>query len=151
MSIETPEQLEGLRRAGAVVAEVLRVLEAAVRPGVTTGELDALAAETMAAHGARSGPIITYRYPGAVCLSVDDEVVHGIPGSRVLHEGELIALDVALELDGYHADAATTVAVGRPTPPLSACRPRPAPPCGPASAPSGPAPRCVRSAPPASA
>ena len=112
MSIETPEQLEGLRRAGAVVAEVLRVLEAAVRPGVTTGELDGLAAETMAAHGARSGPIITYRYPGAVCLSVDDEVVHGIPGHRVLREGELITLDVALELDGYHADAATTVAVG---------------------------------------
>lgn len=60
MSIETPEQLEGLRRAGAVVAEVLRTLEAAVQPGVTT---DALDAETMAARGARSGPIITYRYP----------------------------------------------------------------------------------------
>jgi methionyl aminopeptidase len=111
VSIETPEQLEGLRRAGAVVAEVLRVLEAAVRPGVTTGELDRLAAETMAARGARSGPILTYRYPGAVCLSVDDEVVHGIPGDRALREGELITLDVALELDGYHADAATTVAV----------------------------------------
>ena len=86
MSIETPEQLEGLRRAGAVVAEVLRVLEAAVRPRVTTGELDALAAETMAAHGARSGPIITYRYPGAVCLSVDDEVVPAPPRLDVQHQ-----------------------------------------------------------------
>ena len=112
MSIETPEQLAGLRRAGAVVAEVLRTLQAAVKQDVTTGELDALAAETMAARGARSGPILTYGYPGSVCLSIDDEVVHGIPGDRVLRDGELITLDVALELDGYHADAATTVAVG---------------------------------------
>jgi methionyl aminopeptidase len=113
MSIETPEQLEGLRRAGAVVAEVLRALQGAVKQGVTTGDLDALAAETMAARGARSGPILTYGYPGSVCLSIDDEVVHGIPGERVLCDGELITLDVALELDGYHADAATTVAVGQ--------------------------------------
>jgi len=114
MSIETPEQLAGLQRAGAVVAEVLRVLAAAVAPGVTTAELDRLAAETMAARGARSGPILTYRYPGSVCLSVDDEVVHGIPSDRALRAGELITLDVALELEGYHADAATTVAVGEP-------------------------------------
>jgi methionyl aminopeptidase len=114
MSIETPKQLAGLRAAGAVVAEVLRVLEDAVAPGVTTGDLDALAADTMAARGARSGPILTYNYPGSVCLSIDDEVVHGIPGDRVLRRGELITLDVALELDGYHADAATTVAVGEP-------------------------------------
>jgi methionyl aminopeptidase len=100
MSIETPEQLAGLRRAGAVVAEVLRTLQAAVKQGVTTGELDALAAKTMAARGARSGPILTYGYPGSVCLSIDDEVVHGIPGERVLRDGELITLDVALELDG---------------------------------------------------
>jgi methionyl aminopeptidase len=66
----------------------------------------------MAAHGARSGPILTYRYPGSVCLSVDDEVVHGIPGDRALREGELLTLDVALELDGYHADAATLRDVG---------------------------------------
>jgi methionyl aminopeptidase len=66
-----------------------------------------------AEHGARSGPILTYGYPGSVCLSVDDEIVHGVPGSRRLLAGQLITLDVAAELDGYHADAAITVPVGR--------------------------------------
>jgi len=114
MSVDTPEQLEGLRRAGRVVAATIAALHDAVAPGVTTRELDDLAAETFAAAGARSGPILTYRYPGSVCLSVDDEVVHGVPGPRRLGEGQLITLDVAAELDGYHADAATTVAVGEP-------------------------------------
>ncbi|MEA2250571.1 MAG: methionyl aminopeptidase [Solirubrobacteraceae bacterium] len=116
MSVDTPEQLEGLRRAGRVVAATIAALRAAVAPGRTTAELDALAADVFAAHGARSGPILTYRYPGAVCLSVDDEVVHGVPGPRRLVEGQLVKLDVAAELDGYHADAATTVAVGEVAP-----------------------------------
>jgi methionyl aminopeptidase len=116
MSVDTPEQLAGLRRAGRVVAATIAALRAAVAPDVSTAELDALAAETFAAAGARSGPILTYRYPGSVCLSVDDEIVHGVPGARRLREGQLITLDVAAELDGYHADAATTVPVGTPTP-----------------------------------
>jgi methionyl aminopeptidase len=112
MSVDTPEQLEGLKRAGRVVAETLRSLRRAVAPGVTTGELDELAEEIFAAHGAQSGPILTYGYPGSICVSVDDEVVHGIPGRRVLQRGELVSLDVAAEVDGYHADAAVTVPVG---------------------------------------
>jgi methionyl aminopeptidase len=112
MSVDTPEQLEGLKRPGRVVAETLRSLRHAVAPGVTTGELDELAGEILAAHGARSGPILTYGYPGSICVSVDDEVVHGIPGRRVLRSGELVSLDVAAEVDGYHADAAVTVPVG---------------------------------------
>jgi methionyl aminopeptidase len=116
MSVDTPEQLEGLRRAGHVVAATIAALRAAVAPGVTTRELDELAAETFAGAGARSGPILTYRYPGSVCLSIDDEIVHGVPGPKRLREGQLISLDVAAELDGYHADAATTVAVGEPAP-----------------------------------
>jgi methionyl aminopeptidase len=116
MSVETPEQLERLRRVGRVVAATIAALREAVAPGRTTAELDAIAAETFAAHGARSGPILTYRYPGAICLSVDDEIVHGVPGPRELREGQLLSLDVAAELDGYHADAATTVAVGEPSP-----------------------------------
>ena len=113
MSIDSPDQLRGLRRAGQVVAETLRVLERAVAPGVSTAELDRLAAATFTRHGARSGPILTYDYPGAVCISVDEQVVHGVPGPRIVRAGELITLDVAAELDGYHADAARTVAVGR--------------------------------------
>jgi len=112
MSVDSPEQLEGLRRAGRLVAATLKALRSAVRPGITTGELDALAADLFAADGARSGPILTYDYPGSICVSVDHEVVHGIPGPRSLREGELVKLDVAAELDGYHADAATTVTVG---------------------------------------
>jgi methionyl aminopeptidase len=112
MSVDTPEQLEGLRRAGRVVAQTIEVVRAAVAPGVSTGELDQIAADHLAQQGARSGPILTYGYPGSICISVDDEVVHGIPGDRVLRPGELVKIDVAAELDGYHADAATTVAVG---------------------------------------
>jgi methionyl aminopeptidase len=112
MSVDSPEQLEGLKRAGSLVAATLRALRAAVVPGIATGDLDAIAAGVLAAHGGRSGPILTYGYPGSVCISVDDEVVHGIPGSRRLRAGELVTLDVAAELEGYHADAAVTVAVG---------------------------------------
>ena len=112
MSVDTPEQLEGLRRAGRVVAQTIAVVKAAVAPGISTGELDRIAADHLAQQGARSGPILTYGYPGSICISVDDQVVHGIPGERVLRSGELVTLDVAAELDGYHADAATTVAVG---------------------------------------
>jgi methionyl aminopeptidase len=112
MSVDTPEQLAGLKHAGRIVAETIRAMREAVAPGVSTRQLDAIAAEVFADAGARSGPILTYAYPGSVCISVDEEVVHGVPGDRVLREGELVSLDVAAELDGYHADAAATVAVG---------------------------------------
>jgi len=71
MSVDTPEQMKGLERAGLVVAATLRSLRRAVAPGVTTGELDALAGEIVAAHGARSGPILTYGYPASICVSVE--------------------------------------------------------------------------------
>jgi methionyl aminopeptidase len=112
MSVDTPEELEGLRRAGVLAADVLRLVRDRVAPGVSTAELDALAAERMREDGARSAPIVTYGFPGAICVSVGDEVVHGIPGPRRLLAGDLVKLDVALELDGYFADTATTVAVG---------------------------------------
>jgi methionyl aminopeptidase len=111
MSVDSPEELEGLRRAGALAARVLREVRDAVAPGVSTGELDALAAEIIASEGGRSGPIITYGFPGAICISVGDEAVHGIPGPRRVKAGDLVKLDVAVELDGYFGDTATTVAV----------------------------------------
>jgi methionyl aminopeptidase len=111
MSVDSPEQLEGLRRAGALAAEVLRAVRDAVTPGVTTAELDALAAERMRAAGGRSAPIVTYGFPGAICISVGHEIVHGIPGPRRLRAGDLVKLDVAVELDGYFGDTATTVVV----------------------------------------
>ncbi len=112
MSVDTPEQLEGLRRAGRLVAATLNAPQSAVVPGITTGELDQIAADFFAVHRALSGPILTYGYPGSICIRVDDQVVHGIPGGRTLREGELVTLDVAAELDGYHADAAITVPIG---------------------------------------
>ena len=116
MSVDTPEELAGLRAAGQVVAQTIRELRKLVRPGVTTGELDAHAARIFAAHGARSGPQLDYDFPGTICISVGDEAVHGIPGERRLREGELVKLDVTAELDGFYADACRTVAVGKAKP-----------------------------------
>jgi methionyl aminopeptidase len=116
MSVDHPDQLEGLRRVGRLVAETLALLRRAVKPGISTAELDAMAARHFASRGAHSGPIMTYDYPGAICVSVDDQVVHGIPGPRRLRAGQIVTLDVAAELDGYHADSACTVAVGAASP-----------------------------------
>jgi methionyl aminopeptidase len=116
MSIDTPQELEGMRRAGAAVAATLRELRRHVRPGVTTGELDALAASALRRHGARSAPKLVYDFPGHTCISVGDVAVHGVPGRRVLRAGEVVTLDVTAERDGFFADAAVTVPVGRVAP-----------------------------------
>jgi methionyl aminopeptidase len=112
VSIRSPEELAALRRAGRAVAATLREVGARVRPGVTTAELDVLAADVLARHGARSAPNLVYGFPGTICISVDDEAVHGIPGPRRLRAGQLVTLDVTAELDGFYADAAVTVPVG---------------------------------------
>src|SRR5215216_405449 len=84
MSVDTPEELAGLKRAGRAVSATLREVARRVRPGVTTAELDAHAAQVFASHGARSAPALVYGFPGTICISVDDEAVHGIPGPRRL-------------------------------------------------------------------
>jgi methionyl aminopeptidase len=119
MSVETPEELAALRRAGRAVAATLREVARRVRPGVTTAELDAVAARVLARHGARPAPALVYGFPGTICISVDDEAVHGIPGPRRLRAGELVKLDVTAELDGFYADAAISVPVGRVAPRVS--------------------------------
>lgn len=116
MSIDSPDELAALRAAGRVVAETIREVARRVRPGVSTGELDDVAARVFARHGARSGPQLDYDFPGTTCLSVDDEAVHGIPGPRRLREGQLLKIDVTAELNGYYADACRTVPVGRVRP-----------------------------------
>jgi methionyl aminopeptidase len=112
MSIESEEDWEGLRRVGRVVRLVLDALEKHARPGVTTGGLDDAAAAIFREHGARSAPAVVYGFPGSVLLSVNEEVVHGIPGPRLLRDGDLLKVDVTAELDGYVADAARTVLIG---------------------------------------
>jgi methionyl aminopeptidase len=112
MSIESADDWKGLRRAGRIVQLTLDALDASVRPGVTTAELDAVAARIFAEHGARSAPAMVYGFPGTVLISVNDEVVHGVPRARRLAPGDLVKLDVTLENDGYVADAARSVIVG---------------------------------------
>jgi methionyl aminopeptidase len=112
MSVDSPDELDALRAAGRVVAATIRAMRRAVRPGVTTAELDAIARREFARAGARSGPQLDYGFPGVTCISVNDEAVHGIPGRRRLRRGDVVKLDVTAELDGYYADACRTVVVG---------------------------------------
>lgn len=112
MSITTPEELAGMRAAGAVVRRMLEAMKNAVRAGVTTAELDAVGAGIMRQHGAQSAPQLVYKFPGVNCISLNHEAVHGIPGERQVQEGDLLKLDVTIEKDGFMADAAETVAVG---------------------------------------
>lgn len=98
-----------MRRVGAVVAETLSTMATAVTPGITTRELDHIGAEVMRNGGARSAPQLVYGFPGVNLISVNDQVVHGIPGSRRVQPGDVVKLDVTAEMDGYIADAAKTV------------------------------------------
>jgi methionyl aminopeptidase len=112
MSIQSQAQLDKLRIIGRIVRLVLDATAAAVRPGITTGELDEIGARVLAEHGAESAPPKIYGFPGALCISVNDEAIHGIPGARVVRAGDLVKLDLVAEKDGFFADAAVTVAVG---------------------------------------
>jgi len=111
VTIQSASDLAGLQRAGRLVARTLAEMRGAVRPGITTSALDDIAARYARADGARSAPQLAYDFPGFTCISVNDEIVHGIPGPRVLRGGDVVKLDVTLELDGYIADSAVTVLV----------------------------------------
>ena len=119
IQIKTPEQIEAMRRAGLVVGETLELLRSSVRVGITTGELDAIAEDNIRS----SGAIPSFKgyshppFPASICASVNDEVVHGIPGDRVLAEGDVISIDCGAIVpdesgQGWHGDAAITVGVG---------------------------------------
>jgi methionyl aminopeptidase len=112
VEIKTPEQIALMRGAGLVVARTLELLRDAVVPGITTGALDALAETSIRDHGAIPSFLGYHGYPGSICASVNDEVVHGIPGDRVLREGDQISIDCGAILSGWHGDAAITVPVG---------------------------------------
>jgi methionyl aminopeptidase len=111
MTISSHSDLEGMRRVGRLVALTLAEMRAALRPGVTTEMLDGVAARFARARGARSAPQLAYDFPGFTCVSVNEEIVHGIPGARVVRAGDVVKLDVTLELDGFIADAAVTAVV----------------------------------------
>jgi len=114
IEIKTRDQIDKMRVAGLLVGQTLELLRAAVRPGVTTGELDQLAEDHIRSQGGVPS-FLGYGhppFPATICASVNDEVVHGIPGDRVLAEGDVISIDCGAIVDGWHGDSAITVAVG---------------------------------------
>ncbi len=101
-----------MRKAGRVVAEIHEATRAAIRPGITTGELNEIAADVLANRGARSNFLHYQGFPAVICTSPNDMIVHGIPGSYVLSEGDVISVDCGAIVEGYHGDAAYTAGVG---------------------------------------
>jgi methionyl aminopeptidase len=113
VTIDSDEDLEGLTRAGHVVAIARNAMVAAAVPGITTGELDAIGRDIFRSSGARSAPKLTYNFPGSTCISVNSEAAHGIPSlTRTLHQGDLVNIDVSAELDGYWSDTGASTSVG---------------------------------------
>ncbi len=112
INIKSPREIEIMRRGGKITSKTLAMLMAAAKPGVTTGELDALADESIRSMGGVPTFIGYHGYPSAICASVNDEVVHGMPGDRVLQDGDLLSIDIGTTFEGYVSDSAATVAVG---------------------------------------
>lgn len=112
VTLKTPEQIAKMREAGQVVAAMLAATRASVRPGVTTLELDRIAADVLKRAGAESSFLGYYGYPNTICTSVNEQIVHGIPSKRRLKEGDIIGIDAGAIVGGWHADAAITVPVG---------------------------------------
>ena len=114
--LKSAREVAVMREAGRIVAAVLEAVTKAVRPGVTTAELDDIAAHGVAKRGATAS-FKGYRgFPASICTSVNEEVVHGIPGGRVLNEGDIVSLDFGASLNGFHGDSAITLGVGRISP-----------------------------------
>jgi methionyl aminopeptidase len=113
MSVKTEAEFENLKVIGRIVRKTLDRMAAAARSGMTTAELDDLGWRTLTEHGAEPAPAKVYGFPGAVCISVNDEAVHGVPGNRMLQDGDLLKLDLVACKNGFFADAAVTVPIGK--------------------------------------
>jgi len=120
MTIETEDDVTALKRIGRIVSQVLERMLASAEPGMTTRELDAVGARLLEQHGARSAPQLAYGFPGATCISLNEEAAHGIPGDRVIRAGDVLNVDVSAELAGYYADTGGT----RVVPPTTAQKTR---------------------------
>ncbi|TCZ51564.1 type I methionyl aminopeptidase [Roseicella aquatilis] len=115
ITIHTPDDFAGIRRAGQLAAETLDMITPHVRPGVTTGELDRLCHDFILARGATPAPLGYRGYPKSICTSINHVVCHGIPGERVLAEGDVLNIDVTVILDGWHGDSSRMYAAGQPS------------------------------------
>ncbi|MFP4154032.1 MAG: type I methionyl aminopeptidase [Alkalispirochaeta sp.] len=114
--IKTARQIEGIRESCHLLAEVLEILEEAVKPGITTSDLDEIATNEITMRGGRPAFLGYQGFPGALCTSVNEEVIHGIPGNRRLNPGDVVSIDCGIEYNGYYSDSAITVPVGTPSP-----------------------------------
>lgn len=115
MIVKTEADLEGLKKIGKIVANCLQYMGRVMEPGMTTKELDQLGGKYLEMHGARSGPMVTYNFPGYNCISVNHQVAHGVPSNKKIQKGDLVNIDVSAELNGYFADngGSFTVPPGR--------------------------------------
>ncbi len=111
MTLNNDEDLERLKEIGRICANAIQVMAGAMEPGMTTAELDAIGRKVLEDAGARSAPELAYNFPGATCISVNEEVAHGIPGSRVLQAGDLVNIDVSAEKNGLFADTGASFAM----------------------------------------
>ncbi|MEA3534114.1 type I methionyl aminopeptidase [Rhizobium sp. CC-YZS058] len=111
MILESADDLERLKEIGRICAEAVAVMGAAIEPGMTTAELDAIGRKLLEDAGAQSAPELSYKFPGATCISVNEEVAHGIPGPRVFQPGDLVNIDVSAEKAGFFADTGASFAV----------------------------------------
>lgn len=116
MTIETQDDIVGLKRIGQVVSLVLQRMHDAAEPGMTTRELDQIGDRILSEYGARSAPRLTYNFPGATCISINEQAAHGIPGDRIIQAGDVLNVDVSAELDGYFADTGGTIVIPPSTP-----------------------------------
>lgn len=118
MTITRDEELEALKIIGRIVADTLQAMGRALEPGMTTAELDAIGRALLEREGALPAPEAVYDFPGATCISVNEEIAHGIPGARVIRAGDLVNIDVSASKDGYFADTGASFRVGRVAPSL---------------------------------
>ncbi|MBB5534323.1 type I methionyl aminopeptidase [Rhizobium giardinii] len=111
MTLNNDEDLQRLKEIGRICANAVQIMGAALEPGITTAELDAIGRKVLEDAGARSAPELTYNFPGATCISVNEEIAHGIPGARVIQAGDLVNIDVSAEKNGLFADTGSSFAV----------------------------------------
>ena len=111
--VKSAEEIDIMRRCGKILTAVFDKLRTEVKPGITTGEIDQIAVHEMELRGGKPSFKNYKGFPGNICISVNNEVVHGIPGERVLQEGDIVSLDIGVKFNGFHTDAAITVGVGK--------------------------------------
>ncbi len=116
IQIKTLEQLKIMRRAGLLVGQTLELLRESIKPGMTTDALDAIAAANIKRGGGTSNFLGYHGFPKTICVSINDEIVHGIPGLRIINDGDIVSIDCGAIIDGWHGDAAISVGVGKVDP-----------------------------------